>query len=223
MKTDVSKPENVNQLIEQTLFYYNNIDILVNAAAIQSPIGLFAETDLNDIVRNIEVNFLGTLLCCKYVLPLMIENKYGKIINFSGGGSLFPRENFSIYGASKTAIIRFSETLAKEVEKYRINVNIIAPGSVDTHMVDEILSIGEKAGEKAINEAKRVRKTGGTGIKPVQELAVFLASPDSRSINGRLISAPWDDWRSLDSEKLRDSSLYTLRRIDGRDFFDKND
>lgn len=220
IQTDVSKPKEVKNLIEQIKLDYGKIDILVNAAAIQSPIGPFLEIDLDEAIKNIETNFIGTMLTCKYVLPIMIQNKKGKIINFSGGGSLSSRPNFSIYGSAKTAVIRFTETLAEEVKKYGVYANVMAPGSVDTGMVTEILNLGQKAGEKAIKEAERVRKTGGTGVEPAVELAVFLASDASDNITGKLISAPWDDWKNFNKriKELKNSSLYTLRRIDGRTF-----
>jgi 3-oxoacyl-[acyl-carrier protein] reductase len=87
-------------------------------------------------------------------------------------------------------------------------------------MMDEIAKEGSKAGEQEVAQIEKTVRDGGGSPLPAAELAVFLASDSSNGITGRLISAVWDDWRSPDVRDvvLSDSSLYTLRRIDGRSF-----
>ena len=121
----------------------------------------------------------------------------------------------------KTAIIRFSETLAEEVRRYNIDINVIAPGAINTNMVDEIIKAGNLAGSNELKKAKEIQQGNGNSPQVVADLAVFLASEESKGITGKLISAPYDNWRSLNKES---SSLYTLRRIDGKNYFEgKND
>jgi NAD(P)-dependent dehydrogenase (short-subunit alcohol dehydrogenase family) len=222
LPTDVAKKEDVQNLIEETLKEYGSIDILVAAAAIQTPIGPLVEAETDAWIHNIQVNLIGTVLCSKAVLPSMIAQKKGKIVTFSGGGGTSPRPNFSAYACSKAAVVRFTETLALEVREHGIDVNTIAPGSVNTGMLDEIIKAGRKSGDKELNEALERERKGGTSPRLAADLAVFLASEESDGITGRLISAVWDDWKGLkdDPGRITGSSLYTLRRIDGQKFFE---
>jgi NAD(P)-dependent dehydrogenase (short-subunit alcohol dehydrogenase family) len=217
---DVADANQVRNLITETHRKFGDIDILVNAAGIQQPIGSFIEADLDAWIKNINVNLIGTVSCCKAVLSDMIKRKQGKIINFSGGGATSPRPNFSAYACAKTAIVRFTETLALEVAPYGIDVNTIAPGAVATSMIKEIMKAGVKAGAKELEIANKIMQKGGTDPYLPAKLIVFLASDKSNGLTGRLISAVWDDWNAFDGriKQIVDSSLYTLRRIDDRNF-----
>lgn len=220
---DVAKRENVKNIVNKTMNCYGKIDILVNAAGVQSPIGTLIDIDAHEWANNININLIGTLLCCKYVLPYMISRKKGKIINFSGGGAVSPRPNFSAYACAKAGIVRLTETLANEVKDYAIDVNAIAPGAVNTKMLEEIIDAGDKSGKDELLEAKNRKRTGGNSPQIAADLAVFLASDDSDGITGKLISAVWDPWRNEDfKEKLKaDSDFAVLRRIDDMTFYKK--
>lgn len=196
------------------------LDILVNCAGIQKPIGKSWEVKAEEWLYTVKVNLFGTYLMIKKATPMMIRENYGKIINFSGGGATSPRPNFSAYAASKTAVVRLTETLAHELKGYNIYVNAIAPGAVNTRMLEEVLEAGEDAGEKEYKDAQKRLKEGGTPPEVAADLALFLASKESDGITGRLISAQWDDWLSFPNEKemIEKSSLYTLRRIDNKYF-----
>jgi 3-oxoacyl-[acyl-carrier protein] reductase len=225
LKVDVSRAEEVDSMVKETLQKFGKIDILVNNAGILGPIGLLIENDIKLWIETINVNLVGTFLCCKAVLPHMMKCRSGKIINLSGGGAAYPKPRFSAYACSKAAVVRLTETLAEEVKEYNIQVNAIAPGMVKTKMVEQIVEAGEKAGEKALAEARRILEDSGAGFEPVTSLAVFLASDESDGLTGRLISAVWDDWRSLDKDKIDQivkKGYYTLRRIDGHFFIPKD-
>ena len=84
IKTDISNIKQVKHLINSTVTKYGTIDVLVNIAGLQKPIGRLTEVKETDWIKNIHTNIIGTMLCCKYVLPVMISKKKGKIINFSG-------------------------------------------------------------------------------------------------------------------------------------------
>lgn len=217
---DVACPEEVEKAFTSILDTFGEIHVLINGAGIQSPIGLFAENSISDWIRTIQVNLIGTILCIKAVLPSMLKAQYGKIINFSGGGATSPRPRFSAYGTSKAGVVRFTEILAEELRPYHIDVNAIAPGAVNTRMLEEVLLAGkEKAGEE-YEKALKQKEEGGTSPELAAELALFLASPLSDGITGKLISAVWDPWQeSTFQEKLRsDKDFATLRRIDERNF-----
>ena len=225
LRVDVSRVEEVDSMVEETLQRFGKIDVLVNNAGILGPIGLLVENDVKLWIETVHVNLIGTFLCCRAVLPHMMKRRSGKIINLSGGGAAYPKPRFSAYACSKAAVVRLTETLAEEVKDYNIQVNAIAPGMVKTRMVEQIVESGDKAGEKALTDARRVLEDGGAGVEPVTSLAVFLASDESDGLTGRLISAVWDDWRSLDKDRIMlvmERGYYTLRRIDGHFFIPKD-
>jgi NAD(P)-dependent dehydrogenase (short-subunit alcohol dehydrogenase family) len=213
LKVDVSRKSDVVEMVNSTVAEFGRIDVLVNNAGILGPVGPLVENDVDDWVHAIEVNLIGTFLCCREVLPIMIKQHHGKILNLSGGGATSPRPRFTAYASSKTAVVRLTETLAEEVKDFNIQVNAIAPGAVDTRMHDQILAANEAAGREAIEESKNVKATGGTPLKLTVELAIFLASDASDGLTGKLLSAVWDNWRKMDIHKISSSNAYTLRRI----------
>ncbi len=225
LPTDVSVEREVNQLVRETHGEFGSVDVLVNNAGILGPVGPAQQNDIASWIHTINVNLIGTFLCCRGVLPLMIAQKSGKIINLSGGGATLPYPRFSAYATSKAGVVGLTQTLAEEVKEYNIQVNAIAPGLTDTRMQDEILMAGELAGERAVTRANEAKREGGADPTRAANLAIFLASERSGLITGRIISAVWDDWESLSDnsrlESLISSDLYTLRRIDGMFFEQK--
>jgi 3-oxoacyl-[acyl-carrier protein] reductase len=225
LRADILSRDDVEDMVRKTLEMFGRIDILVNNAGMLGPIGPLHENNIDEWIKTVHVNLIGTFLCCRAVLPVMIRQGRGKIINLSGGGAAYPKPNFSAYACSKAAVVRLTETLAEEVKDYNIQVNAIAPGAIKTRMVEQIVEAGEAAGETALADARRVLEDGGAGFEPVTSLAVFLASDESDGLTGRLISAIWDDWRSLDKDEIKEimrKGYYTLRRIDGHFFTPKN-
>lgn len=213
---DVSNPQDVTAFVERSVREFGTVHILVNNAGVQGPIGPLVNNDVEHWMQTIQINLVGTFLCCRAVLPVMIQQGWGKIINLSGGGATSPRPYFTAYAASKAAVVRLTETLAEEVKEYNIQVNAIAPGAVNTHMLDQILAAGEAAGEKALGDARRQLETGGTSPEKATALAVFLASDESDGLTGKLISALHDDWQGwrVNLAEVMSSPMYTLRRLD---------
>ena len=213
---DVSREGDVRRLVRRVIASFRKIDILVNCAGVQSPIGPFIGNSFSDWEKNIRVNLLGTVLMCKAVIPYMIKRKSGSVVNFAGGGAASARPNFSAYATAKAAVVRFTEVLADEVKKCGIRMNAIAPGAVNTAMTHEVLKAGRKAGEKELADVKKRLKNGGTSPELAADLVLFLASDRSKGLSGKLISAVWDNWRQWgrkDIEKIMKSDRYTLRRI----------
>ena len=153
---------------------------------------------------------------CRAFLPPMIESRYGRIVNISGGGATAPRPNFSSYATAKCGIIRFSETLAHEVAQYGITVNCVAPGTMKSRLTEKILDAGiEWAGLSEIESAQRINKENPHAEKRAADLVHFLTTDSCNQINGKLISAIWDPWEILPSiaQDIRNRDAYTLRRI----------
>jgi NAD(P)-dependent dehydrogenase (short-subunit alcohol dehydrogenase family) len=216
MVVDVSQAGEVEYMASEVHKKYGRIDILVNNAGIQGPIGSLVQNDVELWSRTISVNLIGTFLAVRAVLPFMIAQGRGKIINLSGGGSTGARPNFSAYAASKAAIVRLTETVAEEVKSCNIQVNAVAPGAINTKMLDDVLAAGALAG-KEFEAALKQKKAGGSSPVAAAALVTFLASDDSGNLSGKLISALHDGWEKWDRDEIKsmqDSSWLNLRRID---------
>lgn len=212
---DVSRPEDVENMLDFTLDKFATVDILVNCAGIYGPIGLITDIDVRRWIETININLYGTFLCMRAVLPTMVKKKKGKIINMSGGGGASPLPRFSAYGTSKAGVIRLTETIANEVKEYNIDINAIAPGAVNTRLLDQALAAGETAGKDFLTKSIKQKQEGGVPPEKVAELALFLASAKSDGLSGRLISLLWDKWRDSPRHlgEIMSSDVYTMRRI----------
>ena len=219
---NVAEADSVKLLVAEILGRYGRLDILVNCAGVQGAIGPFWECSLDDWKDAFSINLFGTIYTCRAVLPHMVERKQGKIINFSGGGATGPRPNFSAYAASKAAIVRLTETLAEELGPFNIQVNAIAPGGVNTRMLDEVLDAGGEKVGKEYQDAIRRKKEGGAQAELAAELVCYLASEASNGLTGKLIAAPWDPWKEWMKGNLPKltKNMYTLRRVDGRNIIE---
>lgn len=217
---DVSAEADVRALVSETLTKLGGCHILVNNAGIYGPKGEVEAVDWAEWVKTIEINVYGSILMCRAILPHFKAQGYGKVIQLSGGGATNPMPRISAYAVSKAAIVRFAETLAEEVLGTGIDVNAIAPGALNTRMLDEILEAGpEKVGKTFYERSVKQKESGGAPLGRGADLALFLASAASDGITGKLISAIWDDWEHWPEhlDELSSSDAYTLRRIAGRD------
>lgn len=214
--TDVASPEQVEYLIKTTDKELGGIDILVANAGIYGPKGPLEMLDWQEWSNAIDINLKGTVLQCREVIPIFKKQKYGKIIIVSGGGATKPMPNFSAYAASKAGIVRFSETLANELQAFNIDVMAISPGALNTGFLDEVLSAGpENVGHKFYQVSIEQAKTGGSSPELAADLSVYLASNAADGITGKLISAIWDPWSNLHEyyPEIAMTDAYTLRRI----------
>ena len=200
---DLRDPEAPQAILAEARRLWSRIDILVNNAAIGGPIGMLADNDWGAWRDTIQVDLMAPVELCKLSIAWMRETGGGRIVNLSGGGATGPRPNFSAYATAKCALVRFSETIAAEVADLGIRVNSVAPGVLNTDMLQEVLRSG----------LERVGAASDPGI--AAELIVYLASEESAGINGKLISAVWDRWRNLHEHvaDLKGTDVYTLRRI----------
>jgi 3-oxoacyl-[acyl-carrier protein] reductase len=189
----------------------------VNNAGTIGPIGMVADNDWSEWRATVQVNLLAPAELCKLSVDWMRETGTGgSIINLSGGGATAPRPCFSAYATAKCALVRFSETIAAEVANFRIQVNCIAPGAMNTQMLHETLRAGpDRIGHNEYEKIAKSAAGGGSDPRLAADLVVYLASEKSAGITGKLISAVWDPWRRLQEhvEDLRTTDIYTLRRI----------
>jgi NAD(P)-dependent dehydrogenase (short-subunit alcohol dehydrogenase family) len=193
-----------------------NLSVLVNNAGVYGPKGPIESVSTEAWARAVEINLLGSVWMSAAVVPHFKKQRYGKIIQLSGGGATAPLPRLSAYAASKAAVVRFAETLAEELRHDGIDVNSIAPGALNTRLLDEVLEAGpERVGAEFYAKAQAQKKSGGAPLAKGAALAVFLASAASDGITGKLISAVWDAWETLAEhrEELGENDVYTLRRI----------
>ncbi len=214
-RADFTVQREVDALADWALEQWPTIDILINNAAIQGPIGRFEQADWSQWKTGFDVNVFAPARLAQRLIPTMRRQRSGKIINISGGGATSPRPDFSAYAASKCALVRLTETLAEELRDSRIDVNAVSPGAMNTRMLDEVIAAGPDAAPREYASALKRQKEGGTNATRAAGLVAWLASPASDGITGKLISAVWDDWERLDQRRheLEKTELFTLRRV----------
>ena len=217
---DIGNKYEVEKLKDLVSSELGVIDALICNAAVIGPIGSFLENDLNSWESALNINLMGSVFLIHKFLPTMIENGGGKIIQISGGGATSPLPNLSSYAASKTAVIRFIETLALECKDLNIDINAVAPGVQKTRINEKMIESGPELIGKALYDAAIAKSLSkGDSTQKACDLIKFLVSDISNGISGKLISAEWDNWVEWPNHisELQDSKLYTLRRIVARD------
>jgi NAD(P)-dependent dehydrogenase (short-subunit alcohol dehydrogenase family) len=185
---DVTDLDQVNDLLAETLKTYGQVDILVNNAGVLSAVGASWEMDPQDWWRNVEVNLFGVFLCSRTFLPHMIERDTGLIINMDGGGGTpGPFVGGSAYGCSKAAILRFTESLAGELERAgsKVMAVCINPGFVRSELSERSVDTPYKA--KWLPQVVD-RLENDLGVPPDQcaKTAVKLLNILAPELNGRI-------------------------------------
>lgn len=133
-EVDVSRWDQVEAMVDQVLKNFNKVDILINNAGIVGPVIPVWEYRVEDWDRVMEINMKGTFLCCKAVIPSMLKQKRGRIVNIASMAGKEGNPNMCAYSSSKAAVIAFTKALAKEVAQQNIMVNCIAPALIETRM-----------------------------------------------------------------------------------------
>lgn len=182
IKADVSNSGQVQNMVNQTLNVFGTIDVLVNNAGVSLNKLLIDSTE-DEISRVLDVNLLGTINATKAVLPTMINNLYGKIINISSMWGNYGGSMESVYSASKGGIIAFTKAMAKEVGLENINVNCVCPGVVVTDMLNN-LTIEDMKELKNQTALGRVAYPGD-----IAGIVYFLSTDEASYITGACINA----------------------------------
>ena len=134
---DVSNFEKINQTVLE-INKKTNIDILINNAGITGPTAELWNYSINDWNKVIEINLNGTFNCCKAVVPYMIKNNYGRIVNISSVAGKDGNANASAYSSSKAAVLALTKTLGKELAEKNIAVNAVTPAGAKTRILDQM-------------------------------------------------------------------------------------
>ncbi|MCX7911352.1 MAG: SDR family oxidoreductase [Dehalococcoidales bacterium] len=181
LKADVTRYDDVVAMVEATLAKFRKIDILVNNAGVCTPPKPFLKMTDEEWNRDIAVNLNGTMYCTRAVLPHMIENNYGKIVNITSGAGIHGGFYTNAYAAAKAGVIAFTKGIAKEAAPHKINVNCVSPGVANTGF----------ARQAPPGMLERVVKTIPIGrLTEPQDIAnavVFLASDAASDIVGQVL------------------------------------
>lgn len=181
VQADVSSKEQVVDMIALVNKQFGRIDILVNNAGIAKQ-QLFTDTTMQEWDRMFDVNVKGMFLCCQGVLPSMIKNRFGKIINISSIWGIAGASCEVLYSTTKAAVIGLTKSLAKELGPSNIQVNCVAPGVIDTDMNSDLDTA-------TFEDLKEQTPLGTIGrCIDVAEAVLFLASEKSSFITGQVIS-----------------------------------
>jgi NAD(P)-dependent dehydrogenase (short-subunit alcohol dehydrogenase family)/choline kinase len=214
---DVSSTADVDRLLEVAVSVNGCVDVLVSSAGVYGPIGLAEDVDWDEWVEAVQINLLGSVLCCSPAVRLMRAQGGGKIVLMSGGGATAGLPRMSAYAASKAAVVRFAETLAAEALDAHIDVNAVAPGALNTRLLDQVLAAGpDSVGVAFYDRAVQQSKTGGSPLETPAELIAFLASPASDGLTGRLFSAVWAGGLATRLRPLTETIPKALIEVAGR-------
>ena len=134
---DVTNYSNVLRAVKK-ITKKSKIDILINSAGITGPTTQLWKYKINDWKKIIEINLNGTFNCCKSIVPYMIKNNYGRIVNISSVSGKDGNANASAYSSSKAGVLALTKSLGKELAKYNIAVNAITPAGAKTRILDQM-------------------------------------------------------------------------------------
>lgn len=216
-RLDVGDGQAVDKFMKDLENRLGGVDVVVSNAGIYGPIGPLITNDVSEWAKALTTNLIGSMNILRASAMLMSRTRKGRIIQMSGGGATKPMPNFTAYAASKAGVVRLVETLALELRELGIPVNAVAPGALNTRMLDEVLRAGPTVvGKEFFEKSVEQTESGGAGFDKATELIMFLAFDAPPSITGRLISAVWDDWSELSDDEHWPigGDRWTLRRIE---------
>jgi len=187
LQADVTRLESVDAMVQKVRDRFGSVDILVNNVGWDRIIP-FAETTPEFWDKIIDINFKGTLNCVYRVMDDMIQKHRGKIINISSDAARVGSMGEAVYAGAKGAIISFSKSLARELARDHINVNVVCPGPSSTPLVEEMKADSPFA-EKILASMDRIIPLKRMGLpEDVANAVVFLASREADFITGQVLS-----------------------------------
>lgn len=181
---DMTKAEDINQMVRATIEQFGKIDILVNNVGLFT-FEPFLDTKEEEWDRLIALNLKSTMLCSRAVLKEMVKRSYGKIVNISSDAARIGVTAQAAYTAAKAGVIGLTRTLAREMARYNINVNCVCPGLVDTKMTADLLAFAPELKEKMI---KAIPFRRMATPEDVAYAVCFFASDEAGYITGQSLS-----------------------------------
>jgi len=195
VSADVSDLDGVEEIVEAALEQFDRVDILVNNAGVIWPLEEVSETDPEEWAYNVMINLVGPFFMTRNVLPIMLDQGYGRILNLSSGASTTPLVGASAYCSAKAGLDMFTHVLAKELEGSKVGVNLLYPGHVDTSMQQDIRSV-DTSETRLDTTYFHDLHAGGALSRPesVADLIYWLVGPWSRTHSGGFWRADDADW-----------------------------
>ena len=200
-KCDLSNYKEIVTIIKKLKLKYRKIDILIFVSAIHGKIASFDKIEINEFRKVFQINFFSFLEIIKLLLNNLKKSTNASIIVFSGGGVTFKRPLFSAYSTSKIALIKLIEIISSELKKYKININAISPGVMNSKLFRQSQKIEKKTKIKFVDKSK------------ILNLINFLVKKNNKIITGKLLSAQWDDLSAIKRNIYENKNIYTLQRI----------
>lgn len=184
IRTDVTARESVQAMVGQVREQFGRIDALVNNAG-WDKVGPFLESEPEDWDHAIQINLYGVLNTCKAVLPGMIEQGHGSVVNIGSDAGRVGSSGEAVYSAAKGGVISFTKTLAREVARNQINVNCVCPGPTDTALFASVAEDNPKLRDSLVKSIPFRRLAQPTDLANV---VTFLASDEANYVTGQTVS-----------------------------------
>ncbi len=184
VKVDVSVKKSADAMVEAVLERFGQVDILVNNAG-WDKIEPFMDSTEDTWDRVIAINLRGCINCCRAVLPAMISRQYGRIVNISSDAGRVGSTGEAVYSAAKGGVIAFTKTLAREMARYAINVNCVAPGPTDTQLFAQLVTGNPKIAEAMVKRIP-LRRLGQP--RDIAYAVLFFSSDEASYITGQTLS-----------------------------------
>ncbi|MBW7884469.1 MAG: SDR family oxidoreductase [Caldilineaceae bacterium] len=192
---DITDPEQVEEVVETAVDQFERIDILVNNAGVVWPVEELAYSDADEWVFNIYTNLIAPYYLARLVLPLMLDQQFGRILNISSGVAVRPVKGFSAYGAAKAGLDMWTKTLALEIEGRGVTANVLYPGMVNTAMQEDVRSV-DTTGSSL--DFSNFHKAYAEGIlqepAAVADMICWLVGPWAKDHNGKVFTAGDAAW-----------------------------
>jgi 2-hydroxycyclohexanecarboxyl-CoA dehydrogenase len=187
VRLDVTDTESVRAAVQQVEREIGPIEILVNNAG-WDEFKPFLSTDEELWRKIVEINYMGCLRCCRTIVPGMVERGYGRVVNISSDAARVGSSLEAVYSGAKGAVLSFSKTLAREVARHGVTVNVVCPGPTETALLERMLESSDDAA-RAVEGLKRAvpmrRLAQPQDIAPA---VAFLASDAAGYITGQTLS-----------------------------------
>ena len=206
----------ITKKINKHKSFVKNSDVIINATGSLGEIKNVLNINFKKFKNTMDINFFSNLILLQNLSKFIKNNKNLLIIFFSGGGVTSYRKNFGTYSISKLSLVKLIETVSNEINNKNVRINAIAPGIIQSKMVDITINNRKLVSKKEIKKIERDIKYSNHALKKLFKVINFLRSNKGKQITGKLISSKWDNietWNKNKIKKLINKDLYNVRRI----------
>ena len=206
----------INKKINKHKSFVKNTNIIINATGSLGEIKNVLNINLKKFKNTMDINFFCNLILLQNLSKLIKNNKNLLIIFFSGGGVTSYRKNFGTYSISKLSLVKLIEIVSNEINNKNVRINAIAPGIIQSKMIDVTMDNKKLVSKKEIKKIERDIKYSNDALKKLFKVINFLSSNKGNQITGKLISSKWDNIETWDKKKINkliNEDFYNLRRI----------